>query len=153
MHQLNPTVATLSDLSGTFATLSWQSYPKLKGGKSNPQQGLVRKVSTAQVQLGGTGVYAMKKLQEGEFKSLTDVQERKWGERRGNSCVVDHKGAEYVEFYVLDKPVTTYFLGDNSIEKEDVQGLSERPHDSEVIIACIKAENALVLSDPVKSDD
>lgn len=153
MHTLNPTVVTLTDLSGTTATLSWQSYPKLKGGKGNPQQGLVRKVSTAQVTLGGNGVYAMKKVIEGEFKSVVDVQDRKWGERRGNSCIVDHKGAEYVEFYVESKPVTTYFLGDNSIEKDDIVGLSERKHDSEVIIACIKAENALVLSDPVSDTE
>ena len=151
MHTVNPTLAQLHDLSGVQVTLSWQSYPKLKGGKSNPQQGLVRKVSTAVVTLSGTGVYAMRKVQEGEFKSVVDVQARKWGVRRGNSCVIDHKGSEYVEFLV-DSPIkTTYKLGDNDIAKSDVVGLPDRASDSEVKIACVKAENVLVYSEV--SDD
>ena len=153
MHTINPTLDFLSDRSGRKATMSWQSVPKLKGGKNNAQQGLVRKVSTAQVTLSGTGVYAMRKVTEGEFQSVTDVQERKWGTRRGNSCVVDHKGAEYVEFLVDGKPETTYFLGDNPIDKEDIVGLNSRDSDSAVRICCVKAATVLAYSDPVESDD
>ncbi len=152
MHTLNPTVTDLENISGTKITLSWQSYPKLKGGKGNPMQGNVRKVSTAVVTLSGTGLYAMKKVQEGEFKSVTDVQERKWGVRRGNGCIIEHKGAEYVEFYVESKPVTTYFLGENTIDKGDITGLNDRPHTSDVVISCIKAENLLAMSDAPADD-
>lgn len=153
MHTIDPTPEFLSDRSGAKATISWQSVPKLKGGKSNPMQGLVRKVSTAQVTLGGTGIYAFRKVQEGEFQSTNDVQPRKWGTRVENTCVVEHKGARYIEFLVDGKPKTTYYLGDNEIDKADIQGLTERKDDTAVLICCVKAENVLAFSDPAPADD
>lgn len=147
MHVLNPSKDKLSSISGNQATLSWQSIPKLKGGKGNPQQGRIRKVSTAPVTLGGTGVYAMRKLAEGEFDSVTEVKDRAWGTRVGNSCIIEHKGGFYAEFYTDAKPVTTYYLDDEEIAKEDIDGLPESKRDSKVVPVTPKLQNVLVLSE------
>ncbi len=144
---VRPSLSDLSTRSGTQVILTWESNPKLKGGKKNPQQGHVTKLSTAKVTLSGTGVYASRKVDEGEFSSSDEVQKRKWGTRIGNTCVIEHKGVEYVEFLVDGTPKTTYFLDDKEIPKSDVVGLSDSKRDSNVIICCVKSASVKIMAE------
>ena len=144
---VRPTLSDLSSRSGATVRLSWESTPKLLGGKGNAQQGRVTKLSTAVVQLGGTGIYATRKVSEGEFRSSDEVQPRKWGKRVGNSCVVEHKGAEYIEFFVDGKPETSYFLDSDEIRKDEVVGLNDKPRDSNVMIVTVKAANVKLMTE------
>lgn len=144
---VRPSLSDLSSRSGKTVRLSWESTPKLKGGKSNTQQGRVTKLSTATVTLGATGVYATRKVDEGEFASSDEVQKRKWGSRVGNTCIIEHKGAEYVEFYVDGTPETSYFLDNAEIRKDEVVGLPDNRRDSNVMIVTVKAENVKLLTE------
>lgn len=142
-----PSIADLSSRSGRKVRLSWESTPKLKGGKSNPMQGLVTKLSTAEVTLSETGLYAKRKVMEGEFKSSDEVKGRKWGVRVGNTCIIEHKGAMYIEIIMEGKPKTTYFLGADEIDKDAVTGLQDRDRDSKVMLSTIKAAGVKILDD------
>ena len=144
---VHPTLSDLSSRSGSQVTLSWDSTPKLKGGKKNPQQGRVSKISTAKVTLSGTGVYASRKVDEGEFASSDEVKSRPWGTRIGNTCVIEHKGAEYIEFLLDGTPQTTFFLDHDEIAKDDIVGLSNNSRDSKVLICTVKAVNVKLLTE------
>lgn len=144
---VRPTLSDLSSRSGDTVTLSWESAPKLKGGKGNAQQGRVTKISTARVTLGATGAYAIRKVEEGEFRSSDEVKSRTWGTRIGNTCVIEHKGADYIEFYVDGKPQTSYFLDSVSIDKDQIVGLPASRRDTNVMIVTVKAANVKILTE------
>jgi len=131
----------IKKLSGKPVTLVWSSTPKLKGGKKNPQQGLVTKTTVADVTLSSAGSYGQRKVTEGEYDTIADVKPRAWGSRVGETCVIEHKGNFYVEFYLEGESQTTYYLDGNIIPKDDVEGLPENKRDSEVKISTIKIEN------------
>lgn len=148
LQYVQPSLSDLSSRSGNKVTLSWESVPKLKGGKGNPMQGKIRKISTADVTISGTGVYASRKVDEGEFSSSDEVQQRKWGTRIGNTCVIEHNGHMYIEFLVDGTPKSTYKLDGKEIAKDDVTGLNPSKRDSNVLICTVKAENIKLLTDP-----
>lgn len=141
-----PSVDALAALSGRRVVMSWESKPKLKGGKSNPQQGRVVKVSTATVTLTDPGAYAKRMVSEGEFDSADEIQGRKWGIRRGASCIIDHKGAVYVEALIDDKPEVDYFLDGRKVDKSEIVGLPESRSDAVKVMA-LKAENVRMLAE------
>jgi len=143
---VKPSLSDMSTRSGQTVTLSWESTPKLKGGKKNLQQGRITKLSTAEVTLGGTGMYATRKVNEGEFTSSDEVHKRTWGVRVGNSSIIEHKGNEYVEFFLEGKPKTSYFQDGLHIDKADIEGLSTTVRDTKVMICTVKAQNVKIMA-------
>lgn len=141
-----PSVDALSALSGRVVVMSWESKPKLKGGKSNKQQGQVVKVSTATVTLGAPGLYATRKVMEGEFDSADEVQKPVWGTRRGASCIIEHKGSEYIEAILDDAPEVDYFLNGSKVDKSEIVGLPASRGDA-VKIMRVKAGNVRMLAE------
>jgi len=135
-----PSLDALAALSGRRVVLSWESKPKLKGGKKNPQQGRVVKVSTATVTLTEPGTYAKRMVKEGEWDSSDEIQGRKWGIRRGATCIIDHKGLEYVESLIEDIPEVDYFLDGKKVDKSEIVGLPESRSDAVKVMA-LKPEN------------
>ena len=89
-------VDELKKLTGKPVSIVYSSVPKLKGGKKNEQQGRVRKTTNAVVTLGGAGTYGMRKVSEGEYETVAEVKSRAWGVRVGETCVIEHKGALYL---------------------------------------------------------
>jgi hypothetical protein len=156
---VRPTTSDLSSRSSNKVILTWESTPTLLGGKKNPMQGLITKMSTAEVTLSGTGIYAARKVDEGEFSSSDEVKKRTWGMRVGNSCIIEHNGKMYVEFLVDGTPKTSYLYKNpdtnklEDIKKEDIQGLKPSHRDSNVLICCVPCDNIKILSEQAKSSD
>lgn len=142
---VRPTISDISRLSGRKVRLSWESTPKLTGGKANPMKDRVTKLSTALVTLGETGAYAKRKVEEGEFSSSDEVQKPKWGSRVGNTCIIEHKGNMYVDLIVEEKPKRTFFLDDSEIDQSEIVGLPKDRRDSNVLYCRVKAENVKIL--------
>ena len=139
----------LKEMTGKEATIVWQSQPlKLLGGKSNPQQGRVTKITCARVKLGQAGEYDRQKVQEGEYQTVAEVKERKWGTRLGESCLIEHKGNYYLEVFILGDKVSTYYLDDQEIDYDDIQGMNPKESDSAVQYRDIRLSGiASVVSD------
>ena len=116
-------VDELKKLTGRPVSIVYSSTPKLKGGKKNPQQGRIRKTTNAVVTLGSAGNYGLRKVSEGEYETVAEVKSRAWGERVGETCIIEHKGALYLEFYPDGDSHTSYFLDDSPIAKSDIDGL------------------------------
>lgn len=156
---VRPTISDLSSRSSKKVILTWESTPTLLGGKKNPMQDLITKISTAEVTLSGTGVYASRKVDEGEFRSSDEVKKRTWGVRVGNSCIIEHKNKMYVEFLVDGTPKVTYLYKNpttdalEDIKKEDIQGLKPSHRDSNVLIASVPCDNIKLMTEITPNSD
>jgi len=113
----------------------------LLGGKSNPQQGRVTKLTTnsrVMIFKNGKGYFNMVNRRLSKQNEATRVFEmlatespngiwepgpRAWGERIPNSPFITHKGKEYLECIFMRGGQSTYLLDGVEIPKEEVQGL------------------------------
>ena len=113
----------------------------LLGGKSNPQQGRVTKLTTnsrVMIFKNGKGYFNMVNRRLSKQNEANRVFEmlatessngiwepgpRAWGERIPNSPFITHKGKEYLECIFLRGGQSTYLLDGVEIPKEEVQGL------------------------------
>lgn len=113
---------------------------KLTGGKSNPLQGRVTKLSEGnRVMLFKSGVgfknMVNRKLekQNEETQATLDLFElitggnktyepgpRPWGQRVPNSPFVEHKGKQYLEVVFLEAGTSRYFIGNREIDKSEI---------------------------------
>lgn len=96
----------------------------IRGGKKNPYVGNVTKTQTgAIVRLGGQGAYEleMKEKVDENFK----VGKAKWGVRRADSCILDHKDNVYVDMFFIEPGIIQYWYEGKEIKKEDIEGLPE----------------------------
>ena len=126
----------LSTVNGsTFISMDTTTVPKLKGGKSNPMQGRIRKHNTG----ASIMVFQNKKAhaydnmvkrrleKEGKNPDLFKLSPRAWGQRVPNLPIVEHKGAQYLEVIFLASGKTSYTLDGDYIAKEDITGLDDKP--------------------------
>ena len=109
---------------------------KLTGGKSNPLQGKVTKLSEGnRVMLFKSGIgfknMVNKKLEKQNQETLTTLDlfelitggstyepgPRPWGQRIPNSPFVEHKGKQYLEVVFVEAGTSRYFIGDREIDK------------------------------------
>lgn len=113
----------------------------LLGGKSNPQQGRVTKLTTnsrVMIFKNGKGYFNMVNRRLSKQNEANRVFEmlatespngiwepglRAWGERIPNSPFITHKGKEYLECIFIRGGQSTYLLDGVEIPKEEVQGL------------------------------
>ena len=140
----------------TFIGIDTETVPKLSGGKSNPHQGRVTKVTEGSnvmvFQNKTTNAYnnmVKRRLeQEGKDPGNFQLQPRTWGTRVPNTCFVEHKGQYYVEVIFLKAGETYYTLDGKKVDKSVIQGLPESREeavqgglDNKVIIRTFSVES------------
>ena len=146
---------------GSFISMDTVTIPKLKGGKSNPMQGRIRKhnkgASIMVFQNKKANAYdnmvKRRLLAEGKDPDLFKLSPRAWGTRLQGTPLVEHKGALYLEVIFLASGDTSYTLDDQPIKPEDIEGLDlGKPEgkqgglDNKVIIRTFKLDSITRLS-------
>lgn len=125
----------MSHVSGaSFVGIDTKTIPSLKGGKKNPMQGKITKVTTGSsvmvFQNKNTNAYEnmvrRRLIQEGKNPDF-EVGPRAWGERVKDTPFVSHKGKNYLEVIFLKPGKTQFFYDDQPIAREDIIGLDEKP--------------------------
>jgi hypothetical protein len=107
---------------------------KLKGGKSNPMQDRVTKktVGAKMMLFSNVGNDAYEKMvksrmeTEGKDPESFELKPRAWGTRIENTPFVEHKGNYYIELYHIESGKTIYFLDDEEINKDEIEGLEDK---------------------------
>jgi len=118
----------------TFISMDTTTVPKLRGGKSNPMQGRIRKHNTgASIMVfqnkakHGYDAMVKRRLEaEGKAPDAFKLSPRQWGVRIPNLPIVEHKGAQYLEVIFLKSGRTTYTLDGDAIKAEDIEGLADK---------------------------
>ena len=117
---------TLTDFSGCqFVSLDTKTDVKLRGGKSNPLQGRVTKISkgnNVMIFKSGVGYLNMvnRRLKK-ENKPEFTPGPRVWGARVGDTPIIEHKGKKYLECIFLKAGETTYYLDGKPIPKSQIE--------------------------------
>lgn len=130
-EQLNDVVSKVNGT--TFAGLTTRTNVKLKGGKKNPMQDRVTKLTeNANVivysnaeKSGYADMVKRRMVAEGKDPDTFELKPRPWGTRIGKSPFIEHKDKYYFECMFVSPGTTTYFLDDEPIEKDQIEGLPE----------------------------
>jgi hypothetical protein len=116
---------------GQRVRLNFMTVPKLKGGKANPDQGRIQKVTTGAIGIlytSGRGYF--EKVNEGliaEGKAPDfEPKPRAWGVRVEGTPLIEHKGKFYLDVVFEHPGETEYFFHDEPIKKEDIEGLEDK---------------------------
>jgi len=117
----------------SFVGIDTETVVKLTGGKKNPMQGRVTKVTT------GANVMAFQNKNCNAYENMVnrrldsegngdkfEVGPRKWGTRVDNLPLVEHKGALYFELIFNSAGETSYKLDGVAIAKDAIEGLPVR---------------------------
>jgi len=140
-------VDELKKLSGKTVTIVTRTRVDLLGGKKNPMKGRVTKVTSSEVDLGSAGEYGRRMVETGVYESLADVKPASWGTRQGDTCIFEHKGNLYVEYLPSDTRKSTYYLDDEVIDYEKIEGTkAPRPKSDKVEYRKIKLESVVSVS-------
>lgn len=147
----------LANVNGaSIISIDTVTTPKLKGGKSNPMQGQVRKVMIgANVMVftnkrsNGYENMVMRRLaQEGKDPKSFQLGPRAWGQRIEGTPFIEHNGALYLEVIFLKPGKSHYEHGVRKIDRSEVIGLEEASEGGEqgglenkVIIRTFKADS------------
>lgn len=115
---------------GTFISINTNTDVKLTGGKKNPQQGLVTKVTEGLnvmvFQNKKTNAYqnmVNKRLkQEGKMTEF-EVGTRKWGTRMEGQPFVEHNGQHYLEVICLGAGTSHYEVNGIETAASNIEGL------------------------------
>ena len=120
----------ICDFTGCqIISLDTQTNVKLKGGKSNPYQGRVMKVTrgiNAMIFKSGVGYENMinTRLKQ-EYPNSPDYKfesgPRRWGQRLNDTPIIQHTDNEYLEYIALNSGVTTYYLDGDEISKSLIE--------------------------------
>lgn len=130
-EQLNEVVSSVNGTS--FAGLTTRTVPKLKGGKKNPMQGRVTKLTedanviiySNSEKSGYADMVKRRMVAEGKNPETFELKPRAWGTRVGKSPFIQHNDKYYFECMFISPGKTSYFLDGEHIAKEDVEGLPE----------------------------
>lgn len=116
---------------GQRVRLNFSTIPKLKGGKSNPHQGRIQKITTGAIGIlytSGKGYF--EKVNEGliaEDKAPDfEPKPRAWGVRVEGTPLIEHKENFYLDVIFESPGETQYFLEGEKIEREDIEGLEDK---------------------------
>ena len=138
-------IEKLKDFKGAqIISIDAVTEVKLVGGKQNPMQGKIKKVTEgAQVMVfkNGKGYKNMvnRRLKKQNAEDITTIAlfeaiansgfepgPRQWGQRVDGTPFVEHKGKLYLECIFIKPGKSTYLLGENEIDKEDIIGLPDK---------------------------
>lgn len=106
---------------------------KLTGGKKNPLQGRVQKLTRgANVmvfndteQNGYENMIKRRMEREGKDPSTFTLGKRAWGQRIEQSPFIDHNGKKYIECIFVSPGKSTYLVDGVETDKEDIEGIPE----------------------------
>lgn len=137
-EKLNEIVSSVKGT--TFAGLTTRTSVKLLGGKKNPMQGRVEKLTEnsnviiySNSEKSGYGEMVKRRmLKEGKDPSEFKMKPRVWGVRVGNSPFIEHKDKYYFECIFVNPGKVTYFLDGEVIEKDEIEGLPKPKEKDEV---------------------
>lgn len=145
----------------TFIGLDTETSVTLKGGKSNPLQGRVTKVTIRSnvmvFQNKMTNAYenmVMRRLvEEGKDPASFELSPRQWGTREKGTPFVTHNGNEYLEVIFLKCGDVHYRVDGVVTPKDQIPGLPERSQEGEqggldqkVIIRTFSVESVLAIT-------
>lgn len=136
---------------GDKVQIDYISDVKLTGGKKNPLQGQVRKLTSVQATICNPDEYRSRVqktlVSEGKSTGDYDFGKRAWGERVGKTALIEHKGERYLEFLV-DKNLSTFYLVNGHLtDAEDIDGLPKKSERKvNVDIRCIKQGNIVEIT-------
>ena len=156
MNKLQKLLAGVNGAS--FISIDTETVPTLKGGKSNPHQGRVTKVSRGAsvmvFQNKNTNAYenmVERRLKaEGKDPASFTLGPRAWGTRIEGTPFIEHKGETYLEVIFLKAPKeTVYFLDGKEVDASEIQGLeADKPNadsqgglENKVIIRTFKCDS------------
>lgn len=121
----------------TFASMDTRTLVGLTGGRKNPMKDRVWKVSKNHRVMVFTNKNSnayqnmVNRRLEKEGKSVDFiVAERKWGTRLPNLPIVEHKGKYYLEVIFLHSGTVEYYLDNEPIETDAIEGFKITPKDS-----------------------
>jgi hypothetical protein len=135
MNLVDDIKAEISSLQGCYLVeIDTTTKVKLKGGKSNPMQDRVTKktIGAKSMLFSNVGNDAYEKMvrarmgSEGKDPESFELKPRAWGTRIENTPFVEHKGNYYIELYHVESGNTVYFLDDEEIEKDNIEGLEDK---------------------------
>lgn len=116
-----------------FAGFDAITTPKLKGGKSNPHQGLAQKVHTNQLVMlfsnktgSAYGKMINRRLEAEGKEGNFEVGKLPWGTKVPNTALIEHKGSYYVQVIYCQRAV-------NLLDKCEEMGISLTSNDEELI--------------------
>lgn len=145
----------------SFIAIDTETVVKLTGGKSNPLQGHVTKVTMRSNVMvfqnkHGSAYDAMVKrrlVQEGKDPESFELSPRKWGVREQGTPFVTHNGNEYLEVIFLKPGQTHYRVDGVPTPKEQIEGLPTRSDEADqaglenkVIIRTFAVESILAIT-------
>lgn len=130
-QELNELVANVKGT--TFAGLTTRTNVKLLGGKKNPMQGRVQKLTEGaniivyanSEKSGYAEMVKRRMVKEGKDPSEFQLKPRAWGTRIGQTPFIEHNGKYYFECIFVSPGKTTYLLDGDPISKDDIEGLSK----------------------------
>lgn len=116
---------------GTAIEIGMSTIPKLKGGKANPHQGRITKVTTgARGILYTSGRGYFEKVNEGLIKEGKEPdfepKPRAWGVRVEGTPLIEHKEKFYLDVIFESPGVTEFFLDGEPIDRDAIEGLEEK---------------------------
>lgn len=119
---------------GSFVGLDTMTVVPLKGGKKNPMQGRVTKVTrgssvmvfTNKAKNGYQEMVKRRLAEEGKDPESFVLGQRVWGERIDGTPFVAHKDKKYLEAIFLRAGKSQYLLDGQPIAKEAIVGLEEK---------------------------
>jgi hypothetical protein len=140
MHNFETLKEQINGVKGTtFAGLTTLTSVKLKGGKKNAMQGRVTKrTENSNVMLfsntedsGYVSMVRKRMVAEGKDPDTFEPKPRAWGKRIGSSPFIEHKDKYYLECFFISPGKVTYFLDGEEIDKDQIEGLDEKPTETQ----------------------
>jgi hypothetical protein len=117
----------------SFMGLTTETKVKLKGGKKNPMQGRVTKVTeNSNVMIfsncaksGYEEMVKRRMKEEGKNPNDFTLKPRTWGKRIEDTPFIEHNGKKYLECIFITPGKSKYLLDGKEIDKEDIEGMPE----------------------------
>jgi len=139
----------------TFIGVTYDSTPKIKGGKKNPFVGNTIKhviganaqVFTNAVKNGYEQKVKRRLVAEGKDPGTFELGRRAWGVRLDGMPIIEHKGEYYLELIFNSSGKVSFSYNGESVERDIIQGLEDKREGEQgglsdkVIIRTIKLSN------------
>jgi len=139
----------VNDIKGsTFAGLTTRTKVKLTGGKKNPMQDRVEKLTensnvmvfSNSEKSGYAEMVKRRMVKEGKNPDEFQLKPRAWGTRVENSPFIKHNDKYYFECIFINPGKSTYLLDGEPIDKSEIEGL---PQDKEKTETEIKSQGGI----------
>lgn len=123
----------------TFVSLDTVTDVKLTGGKKNPFQGRVKKITdganvmifSGTAQNGYENMVKRRMLEEGKDPDTFVLGKCAWGTRIGETPFIEHNGKHYLECVFISPGKSKYLVDGVETPKEEIEGIPEAKENTE----------------------